>query len=126
MPEPNTPRLKTDQDFVDAHFMNYFKHMQKSVEETATKTGWHETERPETEYVANIHREISELFDAIAKDDPPDKHCPEFNSSEIEMADVIIRLMDWAAQDGYRLAEAIVAKARYNQTRSYRHGGKKF
>lgn len=126
MPEPNTPRLKTDQDFVDAHFENYFSHMQKSVHQTAIEKGWHESERPETEYIANIHREVSEMFDAIAKEDPPDKHLPEFTSVEIEMADIIIRLMDWAENAGYRLPKAITAKARFNKTRSYRHGGKKF
>ena len=125
MPEPNTPRLKTDQDFVDAHFVNYFRHMQKAVHQTATEKGWHETDRADGEFIALMHSELSEGLEALRKDLPSDK-IPEFSGIEEELADMIIRAMDYAAHRGLQWAEAIVAKGRYNQTRSHRHGGKKF
>ena len=44
----------------------------------------------------------------------------------IELADVVIRIMDFAEQHDLDLSSAILAKMRYNLTREYRHGGKKF
>jgi hypothetical protein len=42
------------------------------------------------------------------------------------MADVIIRIMDAAQARGWRVAEALVAKAEMNKSRPKMHGGKKF
>jgi len=42
----------------------------------------------------------------------------------IEAADVIIRIMHWAARVGVSLDEAIQIKAMYNITRPFRHGNK--
>ena len=43
-----------------------------------------------------------------------------------ELADVIIRIMDYARGKGLNVAEALVLKMEYNTTRPYKHGGKKF
>ena len=42
----------------------------------------------------------------------------------IELADVLIRIMDLSAAWGFDLDEAIRMKAEYNKGRPYRHGGK--
>lgn len=42
-----------------------------------------------------------------------------------ELADVVIRVLDMADELEIPVIEAILAKHKYNQTRSYRHGGKK-
>ena len=61
--------------------------------------------------------EISEALEAVRKNVGADKHLPEFLAEETEIADVIIRLMNYATDRHLRLAEAIVAKNNYNRTR---------
>ena len=55
-----------------------------------------------------------------------DEHLPEFRSIEVELADAVIRIMDYAQRYGYRVPEALAAKAAYNKTRPRMHGGKAF
>jgi NTP pyrophosphatase (non-canonical NTP hydrolase) len=57
---------------------------------------------------------------------PPDDHIPEFSGVEAELADVVIRIMDYAFARGLNIAGAIEAKAKYNESREMKHGGKIF
>lgn len=43
----------------------------------------------------------------------------------IELADAIIRILDYCGEAGIDIEEAIAIKHEYNKTRPYRHGGKK-
>lgn len=73
-----------------------------------------------------IHGELSEALEGVRKGNPPDNHIPEFTSEEAELADAVIRIMNYASDCGARLAEAIVAKNEYNRARPFKHGGKAF
>jgi NTP pyrophosphatase (non-canonical NTP hydrolase) len=42
-----------------------------------------------------------------------------------EMADCIIRILDYCAYEGIDIEQAIQLKHEYNKTRPYRHGGKR-
>ena len=42
----------------------------------------------------------------------------------VELADCIIRILDWAGHEGVDLDSIIREKMDYNRTRPYRHGGK--
>ena len=61
--------------------------------------------------------ELGETLEAVRKNLGPDAHCPEFTSEECEVADAIIRLMNYATDRQLRLAEAIVAKNEFNRNR---------
>ncbi len=68
--------------------------------------------------------EIAEAHEAIRKGIDKSEHIPEFTAMEEEVADTIIRLLDFAGYNKLRLAQAIKAKLIYNQSRPYRHGKK--
>jgi NTP pyrophosphatase (non-canonical NTP hydrolase) len=85
-------------------------------------TGEIEVERNIPEMLCLVHSEISEALEAIRRGNPADKHCPEFLNVEIELADALIRIAEMAHSQGWRIAEAIIAKHKYNTTRPKRHG----
>lgn len=72
-----------------------------------------------------IHSEISEGLEGVRHDDPPSEHIPKFTASEEELADAVIRIMDYAGMRDLRVAEAVIAKLKFNEGRGFRHGGKK-
>ena len=94
----------------------------------AVDHGWWEAKRPFPEIVALIHSEASEAFERYRErwdpqsikyfDDKPE-------GIPIELADIVIRVMDYCARAGIDLEEAIALKHKYNLTRPYRHGGKR-
>lgn len=78
------------------------------------------------EKISLMHSELSEALESFRKDDPPSDHIPEFTGVEEEFADCIIRIMNLAERCGYRVAEAMLAKQKFNAGRPFKHGGKKF
>jgi NTP pyrophosphatase (non-canonical NTP hydrolase) len=75
------------------------------------------------EKIALMHSELSEALEADRKDLESD-HIPGFSGLEEELADVIVRIVDFAVQKNLRLSEALISKMRFNLSRPYRHGKK--
>lgn len=73
-----------------------------------------------------MHSELSEALEALRHGNPPDDKVMRFSGVEAELADVVIRIMDLAAARGWKVGEAIEAKAAMNKTRAHKHGGKAF
>lgn len=113
---------------MEKDFKEAFSKMQKECHQTAKNNGWWEDgieNRNVGEAICLMHSELSEALEAYRAGDPPDDKIPEFSGMEAELADTIIRIMDFAEASGMRVAEAIVAKNEMNKTRGYKHGGKK-
>jgi NTP pyrophosphatase (non-canonical NTP hydrolase) len=103
-----------------------FQRMQADIHQAAIAKGWWDNPRNHGEIIALIHSELSEALEVIRNGEPMSGKIPEFTELELELADVAIRLMDYAESRGIDLWSEIAAKAEYNKTRSYRHGGKRF
>lgn len=114
-----------DKQTTDA-FMRVFNIVQTDVHETAMEKGWWDNERDVGDLIALLHTEVSEAYEAVRHGNPPDDKVSDFDGLTAELADVIIRIMDMAAGLDLRVAEALIAKIKFNKTRSYRHGGKRF
>lgn len=74
--------------------------------------------------IALVITELAEAIENIRAGYTPDDKVPEFSGLEAELADAIIRILDFAEARKLRVAEAVIDKARFNEGRSERHGGK--
>lgn len=68
--------------------------------------------------------ELGEACEAQRRNITKSEHIPDFTGEEEELADCIIRILDYAGAYNLRLAEAVIAKMKYNRTRPYKHGKK--
>jgi len=107
-------------------FHGIFNSVAKEVNKVANEKGWWKGDRNEAELIMLMVCECAEAVEGLRHSNPPSDHIPEFSAVEEEMADVIIRIMDYAVAKGYRVAEALTAKMVFNSTREHMHGGKKF
>jgi len=106
----------------DAEFLKGFNATSSKVYQNAVIAGWWSGERRFSETIALVHAELSEALEAARMGDPKSEKIPEFSEIEEELADAIIRIMDYSAGKKLRIAEAILAKIEYNKSRPYKHG----
>jgi len=88
----------------------------RQAHDYAVRQGFWPDSRSHGEVVALIHSEVSELLEAIRAVPCPQEHIAE------EMADIMIRVADFAGYFGIDLEAAILRKMAHNETRPYRHG----
>lgn len=98
--------------------------MQRAVHQTAVEHGWWEAPRPAGEVLMLMVTELAEAMEAYRGGNPESEKIPGFSKIEEELADVVIRLLDYAGGEGFDIEGALAAKMAYNETRPYRHGGK--
>lgn len=67
--------------------------------------------------IALIHSEISEALEGVRKS-KMDDHLPHRKAEEVEMADALIRIFDFAGARGLDLEGAMVEKMAYNAQRA--------
>jgi NTP pyrophosphatase (non-canonical NTP hydrolase) len=98
---------------------------------TSPETG-ERLDRNKGEMIALMHSELSEALEGVRKD-KMDDHLPHRKSEEVELADVLIRLFDYAGAYGLDLSGAFEEKMEYNAKRADHKpenraaaGGKKF
>ena len=104
----------------------------------ANHNWWHDIntgepiQRNKGELLALIHSEVSEALEGERKNLMDDK-LPHRRMAEVELADAVIRILDYCGGFGYDLQGAVMEKLDYNKTRqdhSVEHrrseNGKKF
>lgn len=117
------------------------KDLQEHCHNVSVKAGWwHDVTTGEPfdatekgpEKIALMHSELSEALEGLRKGLMDDK-LPHRPNAEVELADAVIRILDWAGAMGYDIAGAIGDKLEYNANREDHKlanrqaaGGKKF
>ncbi len=105
--------------------------LRDEIHRNAGVHGWWNEERSFGDIIALCHSELSEALEEhrngrrpreiYFSGDKGDK--PE--GIAVELADCIIRILDYCGKENIDIEEAIHIKHEYNKTRPYRHGGKK-
>lgn len=105
----------------------------------AVDSGWwvnpdtgEDLDRNDGELLCLMHSELSEALEGLRKD-LMDDHLTDRKCAEVELADCIIRILDFAGAKGYDIGGAVIEKLQYNTLRSdhkpenrVKEGGKSF
>lgn len=128
--------------------MNKLNELAKDFHANAQAHGWWENPKTFGEIIALCHSELSEALEEFRNNKPflykstphgdCQENCARCKHSElyrnnvckpegvaIELADCIIRILDYCAYAEIDIDEAIRIKHDFNKTRPYKHGNKK-
>lgn len=109
--------------------MTPLNELAQQIHENAVAHGWWDREVEFPEIIALCHSELSEALEAYRNGMPflCQRNCEDEKPEGIavEMADCIIRILDWCGKEGIDIDSIITEKHEYNKARPYRHGGKR-
>ncbi|MBC8590632.1 hypothetical protein [Wansuia hejianensis] len=104
-----------------------FNKWTKTIHELAVKNGWWDEERSFGDIIALCHSELSEALEEYRDGRLPNEIYYNGDKPEgipIELADVIIRILDYCGKEKIDIGKALNIKHKFNKTRPYKHGGK--
>jgi len=96
------------------------KLLQEAMCANSAEHGFWEKERNKPEMIALMHSELSEALEALRK--PDTESVIDEGPVAEELADCVIRIMDYCEGFGIDLGHAIWEKYWYNRKRDYKHG----
>ena len=102
------------------------REFQKGTHATSEAKGFYDNPRTPAEDFMLITCEVAEACEGDRQGNPPDSHIPEFGSIEAELADAMLRILNFAEHRKMDVIGAMIAKAEYNKNRPHMHGGKKY
>jgi NTP pyrophosphatase (non-canonical NTP hydrolase) len=122
----------TNQASADA--FNSLNELADHVFATAKSKGFHDEPVPMAVSTANLHSEVSELWESF-RNGTLNHDCDKsekmkaaglspLTNLEEEIADIVIRALDTARENGIDVGNAVRVKDAYNQTRPHMNGGK--
>lgn len=103
-------------------FKSAWDKIQTRAVSTARSKGWYDDDWSIDRSLCLIHAEVAEVTEALRAGNPVDSKCLEYSAAEVELADVIIRIMDLAHRMDWNIPGAVSAKMEFNKTRPYKHG----
>jgi NTP pyrophosphatase (non-canonical NTP hydrolase) len=88
----------------------------------ARQRGFWDKERNFGETLMLIVTELAEACEAARHRNPPSEYLDGIRQVEEELADALIRIMDWCGGTGIKIGDVVFAKMAYNRTRERMHG----
>ena len=108
------------------------REIQKQIHKQNVDMGWWDKPREKGTLLMLVVSEVAEAMEGERKN-LMDDHLPHRKMAEVELADAVIRILDYAEAHGYDVQSAMVEKIAYNRTRAdhqkenrVKPGGKEF